>query len=115
MALGVSLVPGVAVSFQQPADLQGWKPYTPSRLEWLALELNAESRQEATSESPFMLSFAALEKTDTILIYVRYLPDADRGLINLAVDGARRLVDLKAKHRGWDSWLRTEAKLTLHQ
>lgn len=44
--------------------------------------------------------------SDTILIYVRYLPSVDRPSMNSTIDTARRVIHITAKGYGWDSWLK---------
>jgi hypothetical protein len=62
------------------------KPYTPTRLEWLALEMEARSREELSVPNPdtsyfyqqtFSMDFAAIQNEDAILILVRYVPSVD--------------------------------------
>jgi hypothetical protein len=57
---------------------EGMKPYTPTRLEWLAVELNATNRTDLNDLEGYTLSFIALEKENTILIYVGYTQQTNR-------------------------------------
>jgi hypothetical protein len=119
IALGVGFLTMVCVCFlgsfvhaqQKSRQLRGIEPYTPTKLEWLALELNAEGRQEFTWDSPFALTYVCIEKDDAILIYVWHLPQVNREAMNSAIDTARQLIEGKAKSRGWD-WVTIKEKVT---
>jgi hypothetical protein len=98
--------------------LEGSKPYTPTRLEWLAVELNSEMRKEPTELSEYLITFAPLPKEDAILIIVRYLPSVDRipesrQRMNLTLDTARKVIAIKAIGRGWSSWLKVKERIEL--
>ncbi len=86
----------------------GAQPYTPSRLEWLALELNAEQRIELSEESGFAMTFVPVENENAILIFVRYLENVNREIMNTNIDTARKVISMKAKSHGWDSWLKVK-------
>ena len=73
---------------QEHSDLEGAKPYTPSRLEWLDVELNANLRVSLLSNNEFLMSFVAIEKENAILIYVRYLPSVNREVMNKIINSA---------------------------
>jgi hypothetical protein len=94
---------------------EGAKPYTPTRLEWLALEMNAESRRSVTAENPFTLEFVAISDEDTIVIYVQYVPSVNREILNRAVDSARKIVAIRAEGLGWASWLKVKEKIDMLQ
>ena len=87
-------------------ELQGDKPYIPSRIEWLAVELNAMYRTDMTSETNFMLTFMPLLKEDTILIFVTHTEYVDYAAMSIAIDTARKLAREIAKDHGWDSWVK---------
>ena len=68
--------------------------------------LNAEGKEELSDDSGYSKHFT-YKGTDpnTVMIFVRYLPHADRELLNLVVNNAKQLVQTKAARRGW-SWVR---------
>ena len=89
--------------------LEGSKPYTPTRLEWLAVELNAKHRTDQLRSNGYGYSicFVPLAKEETILIAVAYSAhETNRELMNISVDSAREMVEMTAKARGWDGWLK---------
>jgi len=111
-ALLVVLTLGVDLAQDSPG-WEGEKPYTPTRLEWLAVHLNAGLRVPLSQSSGYSLDFVALPHQNTILIYVTYLPSADRRLIKLSVTSARKMISIDAKARGWSSWLKVEERVEM--
>jgi|GEM_PF-6364568 len=57
-----------ALAQSRVSQHEGAKPYAPTRLEWLALEMNAGSRRDMTQQSPFGLNFVPVANEDAILI-----------------------------------------------
>jgi hypothetical protein len=84
---------------------EGSEPYSPSKLEWFAMDMNVSSKTDI-SDGGMMMMFVGLEKSNEVLIYVRYLPSADRELINTRIKNARELIKIRAKNYGWDNWLK---------
>lgn len=52
-------------------------------------------------------------KGDTILIYVRYIPSVNREAMNMAINGAREVISMDAKSRGWSSWLKMKEEVKM--
>ena len=111
----VVLVAGVATVWGQArlSKLEGWKPYTPSRLDWLAVDLNASGRIQLTNNNGYLLSYVPIANEDTILIYVKYMRDVNREAMNISIDSARKVIKMKAKSYGWDNWLKVREKIEL--
>lgn len=84
---------------------EGMKPYSPSRLEWLAVELNAMYRTDMTSDTYFSITFISLENSATILILVQYGKEVNRELMNNAVETARHCLNKTIKAQGWGNWV----------
>lgn len=97
---------GVLTPEGQPSLLEGAKPYTPSRLEWLALDMEVRSRPETSEGSGFSMHFVPLEDSDTIRIDVRYSPTVNREIINISISAAREMITIHSKANGWTSWLK---------
>lgn len=97
------------------STLEGWKPYTPSRLQWLALELNAALRVRLSEESGYSMDFVPIENEDAILIYVRYLPSVNREVMNISINSARDVILIKVESYGWTSWLKVKEDIKLAQ
>jgi hypothetical protein len=83
----------------------GLEPFTPTRIDWLVTALEANLRQEVTKEKNYTLDITASDP-ETVLIQVRYLPTVDRKDMNMAIDTARKITNMRAKIYGWDSWIK---------
>ena len=112
MTIGLS-VPVLAYSQQTQKIKECMKPYTPNRLEWLALESNAIVRTDTLDEQGYYLVFIPIEKDSTILIYVKYTTNTNRAAMNIGIDAARKVLQINAKSRGWDSWLQIKEQIDL--
>ena len=97
------------------SDLEGVKPYTPSRLEWLAVELNANLRVSMSVNNGYLMSFIPIKKEDAILIYVRHLPNVNREVMNISINSAREVISIKTKQYGWNSWLKVREDVQMEQ
>ena len=107
----------VAVTFlatyafaQDGAKLEGSKPYTPTRLEWLAVYLNASMHQDATAENDYTMAFAPVPKEDAILIYVTYSPTVNRQRMNMTIETAKQVIAIERKASGW-TWLKVKERV----
>jgi hypothetical protein len=94
---------------------EGMKPYIPTRLEWLAVELNASNRVDMYELEGYLLSFIPLERENTILIFVRYTSKTNREAMNIGIETARKVVEMDAKSRGWNSWLKVREDISLQK
>ena len=104
----IGLASIAAVEAQSAPVTEGAKPYTPSRLEWLAVKLNAELGRQF-SQGGFQMLFVPVEKDNTILILVNYFQGTvPEGQIDTEVKHAKKVIELTAKARKWDSWLKVK-------
>lgn len=110
-AIVVATLTTIMLYGQSQAVLQGTAPYTPSRIEWLTVELNAFARLETLDTDRFRLAFTLKPNEDKIVIQVRYLPEVERANMNSAIDAARNVVNILARQHAWDAWLRIEEDL----
>lgn len=103
---------GACLMFSQEANkLEGSKPYTPTRLEWLAVEMNANARIAGVMEySHFDMTFVPIANEDAILIYAVYLPTADRGAVKTSVDAAKSVMATLIKSHGWN-WVKVKERI----
>ena len=90
----------------------GLQPYVPNRIEWLVLVLNSQLRQDLTVESQYGLGIVNTDH-ETILILVRYRPNVDREILNMAVETAREVTQLTAKSYGWGKWLKIKERVEM--
>ncbi len=114
MVISLLFVTALAARAEQVKSLkEGMKPYTPTRLEWLAVELNAMYRYEMNDLKGFMLTFIVLMDENTILIPVQHSMKTDRQAMNIGIDAVRYAVNKTAKSKGWDSWLKIKEEIKL--
>ena len=73
-----------------PTDRPGDAMYTPTKLEWAALELQAYYGTNLTSETPVANSFSPLNDWRTVLCLLQYPADVSAGAVN-----THRLVEEK--------------------
>ena len=85
---------------------EGWKPYTPTRLEWLAVNYNALYRRNLLSTLGYTIRITPLHNIDTISIAVGYLPEAERSFMNREIEHIKEMIKKDVEHRGWSSWLK---------
>ena len=91
---------------QKGPQTEGAKPYTPSRLEWLALKLNAEMGR-TFSQGGFQMLFVPDEKNNTIVMVVNYIKGTvPEEQIDSEIKHAKKVIELTAKARKWNSWLK---------
>jgi hypothetical protein len=91
-------------------------PYTPSRLEWLAVALSARGRVELSTTTGYSIDFVPIENENTILIFVTYVPSiVEREIMNTQIEGARQAIAIESKSRGWSSWLKVREKVEMHE
>ena len=88
-----------------PKELQGGEPYTPSRLEWMCLQLNARKSHDS-SHNRYSIDYNFSPPNDGIVMRIRYSPkDTDRAHLNEMVATLRRAITIIATGYGWESWM----------
>jgi hypothetical protein len=93
--------------------LEGNRPYTPTRLEWIAVELNAELRVDLSESTGYSMQFVPIGNADTIVIWVLYLPSVNREVMNMAIDSAKKIMATRTKSHGWSSWLKVTERVEM--
>jgi hypothetical protein len=111
--LTVLFISAFSICAEQANLPEGMKPYIPTRLEWLALELNASYRTDLHDLSGYMISFIPIEAENTILIYVGHTRQTHREAMNIAIGYAHKLIEKTSKSKGWNSWLKVREKIEL--
>ena len=89
----------------QTTNRPGLTPYTPNKIEWLALIMRASLRQDVSIYHPYSLDIFPIDH-ETILIVVRYQPDVSREMMNRAIEAAREAIRSTAQSYGWDKWVK---------
>ena len=87
----------------------GLERYTPTRLDWLLVLLNARFQ----IEHPFRLYFKTGNDGKSICVVVSHSANVDKSLVNEWIHRAKDVVLEVAASYGWDSWL--EVKVDIHE
>jgi hypothetical protein len=93
--------------YAQQEQPEGDKPYTPTKLEWLALLLNVEQKGEGEIQIVFR---PHREKKNTIKAQVVHAPQADKSLVKAHVTIAKRSVARISQQHGWD-WVQVDVQV----
>ena len=64
----------------------------------------------AADEDGFDLQFTNPD-SETVLIYVTYLPTVNREVMNMNIDAVKEVINIKAKGYGWQSWVKAAPSL----
>jgi hypothetical protein len=106
--LAVLFVGGSVFGNKVPvADRPGDATYTATKLEWAALELQANYGSHLTSDTPMAVSFAPEADGQTILCLLQFTPDMPPELVKSTRYTRQVIFDKYVQRRGW-SWLRLE-------
>ena len=100
--LGAICFCAYATSQDNQDKLEGSKAYIPSRLEWLAVDLNASLRVSFSNENKYYMGFAH-GQDDSIIIYIRYMPDVNRELMNKTIDSTKEIIKMRLESHKWTS------------
>jgi len=90
----------------------GAEPFTPTRIDWLTTTLQASLREDVLQTDGYQLLITSPD-SETILIYVRYMPDVNGRVMNLSIDTARKVIQITAKSYGWDKWVKIREDIQL--
>ena len=89
----------------QQRESRGREPYTPTKIEWLALELQAYYGDQTYRDDPYVVYFHHHE-LDTIEVHLRYMGRRDQG-VELELQTAKDMVRFLANKHGWQDWVKT--------
>ena len=106
LALIAFLLGAFSTGAQNRPVPEGVRPYTPTRLEFMALDLESHLKSDLGGPDMFSMDFTPNGASpNEIVIVVRYLPTADRQIMNESIENAKKIIALESKHKGWSSWL----------
>ena len=108
LVLAMSIISPFALAQTRKPPYEGMQPYVPTRLEWLALELNATLRVELSIDTGYSMAFLGNSSADTIVIFVRYSPTVNREIMNKSIEQAKKTISMTAESNGWSSWLKVK-------
>lgn len=105
---------GHAIHSAAPPVQPGMIPYTPTRLEWLALDLEASYHEDFARDTAYSLHYLP-KAPNTVLIFVHYKSETPAETVNRAIDSAKEVVYQDASSHGWRSWVKVEVQRKLIQ
>ncbi len=105
---------------QQMSDQPGLTPYTPTKIEWLALTVNSQLQYEHHATDPYEL-FVVQADHDTLQIFIQYLPavyprpragdprpypSGDPKIWKSKIQAVREKIMTTATRYGWETWIK---------
>jgi hypothetical protein len=87
---------------------EGNKPYTPTRLEWLAVQANATfGRDHLYTELGYRIQFfPSPREEDTIQIVAIHVNDHNERMMKADIEASHKVLIRSASRYGWDKWLK---------
>jgi len=95
------------VSGNRGTDRPGDAAYAPTKLEWVALELQATYGTTWTSENPVAVAFSPLNDGKTVLCLLQYTPAVSAGTLQTSRAVEQTVFERYVQKRGW-FWLRLQ-------
>lgn len=96
---------------ERPAPKRpGLAPYTPTSIEWLALTVNAQLREQSNSDRLYSLHVVEADP-ETLVIIVRHEAGANREQIARSIATSRQAIMSTAKRHGWEAWVKIQERV----
>ena len=86
----------------------GRTPYTPTRLEWLALQLNAQAR--LFEDDARVATMFKSQPPNTIVVWVGHGSKVSFERAKNAAEYGAEVAKNMAKNFGWDAWVRVKCE-----
>ncbi|MDE0086200.1 MAG: hypothetical protein OXU23_10840 [Candidatus Poribacteria bacterium] len=83
----------------------GLEKYTPTRLDWLTVMLNAQFSYDNVVSDRFTLSYLPGVDGKSLSVIVKHFADADKERMEERIDLAKKAVSAVSEMYNWDSWL----------
>jgi hypothetical protein len=112
LVVGAGFLLAAFAARSNPPAQPGMVPYTPTRLEWLAVDLEASYHQDFSRDSPYSLHYLP-KAPNTVLIFVHYTSETPPGTLEKVIDTAKQQVNQDASSHGWSSWAKVEVQRKL--
>jgi len=85
----------------------GDEPYTPTKVEWAALELQAGFGNSSwTNDQPVTINYMDAGDGATVLCVLQYTPEVSAEVVKLNRDTAQKVFDKYVQRRGDWNWLK---------
>lgn len=95
----------------------GAEVYTPTRIEWLCVELNSLGFFQWRTEDVGLHTMFVPKQgdSDTVLVKFIFTDNVDTDFQNDIINMAKDAIKHYACNRGWDTWLKMEVKIEMHE
>ena len=95
----------------------GAKAYTPTRIEWLCVELNSLGFFDwRTEDVGLHAMFVPKQKDpDTVIVKFTFTDNVDTDSKNDIIHMAKDVIKHYTRQRGWDTWLKMEVEIEMHE
>ena len=90
------------------AKAPGLEKYIPTRLEWLALQLNDLFQRDDVTQDKFSIYYAPGIDGESIRVQVSYFDDVDKEIMDMWISRSKSSVLTMAEFYGWSSWIKVE-------
>jgi hypothetical protein len=110
----MALVLTIHASNSPSPSSPGMSTYSPTRLEWLEMELQANYRFEDNNDPEIDYSTNFFAKTpDTIVVLVQYSNHTPAKIVDRAAEHNKRIAEKVVSSHGWTSWAKIEVQREL--
>ena len=86
----------------------GLEKYIPTRLEWLALQLNSLFRRDEIAQDRFSIYYTPGIDGESIYMRVNYFDDVDKKFMDEWIRTSKTALLTTIKNYGWSSWIKVE-------
>jgi len=86
------------------------EPYTPTRLEWLALDLESRFKSQLSGDAGIVSTDFTANAPDTVVVSVMYTTDASAAVVDAVIEHAKDFVKMDAESYGWSKWIKIRAQ-----
>lgn len=83
----------------------GLEKYTPTRLDWLTVMLNAQFRYDNAQSDRFTLSYLPGQDGKTLHVIVKHFTDVDKERMDERINLAKKAVSAVSEMYDWNTWL----------
>ena len=94
-----------------PEKAPGLKKYTPTRLDWLTVMLNAQFGYDNALSDRFTLSYLPGRDGKTVNVIVKHFADVDKQHMDDRINLAKRAVSAVSEMYDWNTWLEVKVDI----
>ena len=97
---------------------EGLQPFTPTRIEWLTLTLNATNMFQynfisSINKTQIDVTYRGISAENTIIIMLNHNEGIESEKIGVIMQALRQKVIKLAKSFGWDTWIKVKENIVV--